>query len=83
MEPNIEAFSALFERFGCTPSPEAKARLAEFYRLVLKENEIQNLTRLTEPEDFSLGTLWIPTIFWRQALLIILRWTWIWLGCWD
>ena len=33
-------------------SEDALSRILEFYEIVLKENEVQNLTRLTSPEDF-------------------------------
>lgn len=33
-------------------------RILQFYQIVLAENEVQNLTRLTSPSDFFLGHLW-------------------------
>lgn len=35
--------------------PEVQARILQFYEIVLKENQVQNLTRLTSPRDFFEG----------------------------
>src|SRR4051812_23444634 len=37
--------------------PHIQTQLLEFYEIVLRENELQNLTRLTSPTDFYFGHL--------------------------
>lgn len=46
-------FENTLARFGLTASPDEEARLDAFAGLVLRKNEVMNLTNLTSPEDVA------------------------------
>jgi 16S rRNA (guanine527-N7)-methyltransferase len=47
-----QEFEALLAKHPAKWTEQARSRMSLFYKLVLEENEIQNLTRITAPKDF-------------------------------
>ena len=52
---NLEKLKNLLIEGEYSLTPEAADKVLRFYQVVLEENAIQNLTRLTSPEDFYYG----------------------------
>lgn len=48
----MSVFQAFFDEFWPEAAAERRAKVEKFYQLQMAENEIQNLTRITKPEDF-------------------------------
>src|SRR5271156_4525490 len=54
-ESDLQEFRKLLKEAWPELSVVQEERVVRFYRLLLAENEIQNLTRLTSPKDFVEG----------------------------
>lgn len=55
MTENTQVFKGLLSEYWPELSQDSQERVLEFYRLVIDENDKQNLTRLTTPMDFIEG----------------------------
>lgn len=54
---NFELENLILSQSHLSLSPEQRQKVFNFYQILVKENEVQNLTRLTSPPEFVEGHL--------------------------